>query len=168
MSWEVEFTSATRAVAKDGAVLYLFEPCQALAGGLIFAPDGTVKRIPGEGGEVRSVLLEVARHVDLVASFCGARGGCTAVEQVEFPSICVDGGVCATAIGGRVHVLTRDRYLGAAPQVSLDGPHAEALLAAVDELQKYIEERKRRGEPAETPLLRLGELARPKIAEVYV
>jgi len=168
MSWEVEFTSATRAVARDGAVLYLFEPCQALVGGLIFAPDGSVKRIPGEGEEVRSVLLEVVRHIDLVASFCGARGGCVSIGQVEFPTICVDGGVCATAIGGRVHILTRDRYLGAAQNVKLDEPHGEALLAAVDELQKYIEELKRRGEPVETPLLKLGELARPKIVETYV
>ena len=167
-AWDVEFTSATKATAKDGATLYLFEPCQAVSGGLIFAPDGTVKRIPEEDGEVRSVLLEVVKHVDLVVSFCGARGGCVAIEQVEFPPICVSD-VCVVALGNAVHVLTKTQYLGVAPKASLNGtPCAEAVLAAIDELQKYVRGTVEKWGSTEAKLLKVAELARPRIAEVYI
>jgi len=167
--WDVEYTTATVAVARDGAVLYLFEPCQYATGGLIIAPDGRVKRIPGEEGEVRSVLLEVVKHIDLVESFCGARGGCAVVEQVESPSICINGGeVCATVLGGKVHVYTKIAYLGTAPNISLDGaPCREDVAEAVKELVNNASGFREEGEPVEVRLLRLGKLARPKIVEVY-
>jgi len=153
----VELATAVKAVA-SGAAMYVFEPCQAVSGALIFDPAVGVKRIPG--GRVDSVVAEVSTMFMLVEGFCNAHGGCNTVEVVEVPAACV-GDICAAALGdGRVHVFSQGKYYGGEVPPSACG---EELKRAAEEVRIYAER-----EGAERRLYTVERLGRPWVKKAYL
>jgi len=152
----VELATAVKAVA-SGATMYVFEPCQAVSGALIFDPAVGVKRVPGD--RVDSVVAEVSTMLILVESFCSAHGGCNTVEVVEVPAACV-GDICVVALGdGRVHVFSQGKYYGGEVPPSACG---EKLERAAEEVRIYA---KREG--AERRLYTIEQLGRLGVKKVY-
>jgi len=148
----IELATAVKAAAGD-AVMYAFEPCQAVSGALIFDPAVGARRVPG--GRVDSVVAEVATMLMLVEGFCNAHGGCASVEVVEVPAACVED-KCAVALGdGRIHVFSQGKYYGEEVPPS---PCSEELRRAAEEVRVYAER-----EGAERRLYTIEKLGRPGV-----